>query len=223
MPLLSPSPSASVLCSPSWVLARLRTSPFSKPCSASPKRVRLAPPPHSLESLDLNGLFYTLLLVANHEVPDGEVPSSARQETLEECALLSGLTCSVKAITQQFPDIRSISPASSLWSFPRIGAVVKELYGALELDRLAFCLDSPLAVLKGKQALKWLVKVLRAVTNSDLPAGLVYQVWKNPGRACVWETTRRATARVLAASYGLRRCLLVRLLAESNRRGPPPR
>ena len=158
----------------------------------------------SLETLDLNGLFYTLLLVANHEVPDGEVPNSARQETLEECVSASGLTCSVKTITQQFPEIRSISPASSLWSFPRIGAVVKELYGALELDRLAFCLDAPLAVLKGKQALQWLVKVPRAVTNSDLPAGLVYQVWKNPGRACVWETTYRTTARVPAAAHGLR-------------------
>lgn len=87
----------------------------------------------------------------------------------------------MKAITQQFPELRTPTPVPTEWSFAHLGAALKEQFASLDLKRLLFSLDSPVAVVKGKLALKWLVKTWKAAVGEKLPFGLVFQAWKNPG------------------------------------------
>ena len=88
----------------------------------------------------------------------------------------------MKAITQQFPEVRNPTAAPTGWSFAHLGAVLKELFASLDLKRLLFFLDAPGAVVKGKPALKWLIKTWTAAVSEELPFALVFQPWKTPGR-----------------------------------------
>lgn len=49
----------------------------------------------------------------------------------------------MKAITQQFPEVRNPTAAPTGWSFAHLGAVLKELFASLDLKRLLFFLDAP--------------------------------------------------------------------------------
>ena len=124
-----------------------------------------------MKSLDLTGLMYILVLVANQEDASPTTPNVLSTETKED----------IQSILKQYPDLRSLSPTNLRWEYGKLATVIKELL-PLDYDRFLFALDNPIFFLKGTKGLHFLVAVAKELSGKPIPDDLLYRMWKNPDR-----------------------------------------
>ena len=124
-----------------------------------------------MKSLDLTGLMYILVLVANQEDASPTTPNVLSTETKED----------IQSILKQYPDLRSLSPTNLRWEYGKLATVIKELL-PLDYDRFLFALDNSIFFLKGTKGLHFLVAIAKELSGKSIPDDLLYRMWKNPDR-----------------------------------------
>ena len=125
----------------------------------------------SVKSLDLTGLLYILVMVANKEDLSPTTSNALSPETKED----------IQMILKQYPDLRSLPPTNLHWEYGKLASVIKELL-PLDYDRLLFALDNPLFFLKGPQGFHFLITVAKELSGKPLSDDLLYRLWKNPDK-----------------------------------------
>ena len=103
-----------------------------------------------MKSLDLTGLMYILVLVANQEDASPTTPNVLSTETKED----------IQSILKQYPDLRSLSPTNLRWEYWKLATVIKELL-PLDYDLFLYALDKSIFFLKRTKGLHFLVAIAK--------------------------------------------------------------